>query len=381
MQRRFGARAYMNLSAAAQSSPQEPLDVWARACKLKPETVEALRPFLNPDQESSLPFMSLLGRLGGCASFKTSHRAGSVRELGNILQLAAGNDAYRALCFDLAGGADANCHDNVDVIFGNLRLAAKDPTYRGAADLDQVLKYHKSCVPWSLIDDFVSTRFPSFDESLERVLALRIRLSDLLPIKTPAMRFSGIAGVDRAIERQARAYIAAHRDTEACLQRSLARSPAWRQFLEQRYPVEFVANTLLWESALQDVIGKPQDDGSARGTPPSVDTESPGSRTEMLARARAMPGIGTGHAFQRLQGNATLLLMEDMTRRLVVGKQPPSTEAEAYAHLLNDPDWLAYLETAHPEDPALSSDSMGTQDRRERLMLLTRQEITAARGG
>ncbi|MHA6848192.1 hypothetical protein [Ralstonia syzygii] len=64
-----------------------------------------------------------------------------------------------------------------------------------------------------------------------------------------------------------------------------------------------------------------------------------------------------------------------MTRR------PPSTEAAAYAHLLNDPDWLVYLETTHPEDQAFSSDSMGTQDRRERLMLLTRQDITAARGG
>lgn len=40
-------------------------------------------------------------------------------------KLAAHNDAYRAFCFDVAGGADADCYDNAEVIFGNLRLAAR----------------------------------------------------------------------------------------------------------------------------------------------------------------------------------------------------------------------------------------------------------------
>ncbi|AEG71233.1 putative type III effector protein (plasmid) [Ralstonia solanacearum Po82] len=379
--RRFGASgssAYVSISA--QPSSREPLDVWVRACKLKPETVEALRPILG--QENSGPFLSFLDRLGDCASFEKRHRADSVRELGNILKLVASSDAYRALCFDLASGADSNCHDNTDVIFGNLRLAARDPTFHGDASLEQVLKYHKSCVPWSLIDDFVSETFPSFAEPLEKVLALRIRLSDLLPVKTPAMHFSVFANVDHATEKQARAYIAARRRTKEHLLRNLCRSPAWHQFLAQRHPVEFVANTLLWDSALQDVMKKTDDGGSLQGALQHPDTESFGSRTEALARARAMPGIGTGRAFQHLQKNATVRLMEDMTRRLVVDKQPPpKTEAKAYANLLGDPDWLTYLEREHPDDEAFASGSLGAQDRHERLMLLTQQEIADARAG
>ncbi len=373
-----GAPVHMHPDAPAQPSPQTPLDVWQQAGAMTSETAEALRPLLS--QEGSAPFMSFLGRLDGCASFEEEHHAGSVSELGGILALAAHNHAYRAFCLDVAGGADANCGDNVDVIFGNLRLAARDPTYHGNASLEQVLDYHKDCVPWLLVDDFVSERFPFDDEPLEKVLALRIRLSDILPIGTPAMLFEEYADVDRTIELAARDYIDDQCGSEARLQRNLCRNPAWHQFLKQRYPVEFAANALLWESALQEVMNKSQDGASASGTPRGADTAPLGSRTEALARARAMPGIGTGQAFQHLQGNATLRLAEDMTRRLVVEQQPPRTEAEAYAHLLNDADWLAYLKTEHPDAPAFSPEGIGTQDRRERLMLLTRQEIAAARG-
>ncbi len=377
---RFRAPLHLNTSAPAQQPlPQAPLAFWEQAGALTPETADALRPLL--DQEGSGPFVSFLKRLNGCASFEAPHRAGSVSELSDVLALAASSDAYRAFCFDLAGGADANCHDNVDVIFGNLRLAAKDPTYHGNADLESVLNYHKSCVPWSLIDDFVSEAFPFARESLEKVLALRIRLSDILPIETPAMLYAGIAGVDRVIEHKARDYIAEHRDTEARLQRNLSRSPAWCQFLAQRHPVEFVANTLLWESALQDVVEKGDESGSPEETLPHPDTASFGSRTEALAWARAMPGIGTGQAFQHLQENATVRLMENLTHRLVVDKQPPSTEAEAHAQLLNDPDWLTYLEREHPDDEAFAPGSLGPQDRHERLMLLTQQDIAGARAG
>lgn len=142
--------------------------------------------------------MSLLAKLDACESFeKEPHRADSVQELGAVLKLAAHNDAYRAFCFDVAGGADADCYDNAEVIFGNLRLAARDPTYHGNASLEQVLNYHKRCVPWSLVDDFVSERFPLFAESLENVLALRIRLSDILPIRTPAMTFDNMTSVNQ----------------------------------------------------------------------------------------------------------------------------------------------------------------------------------------
>ncbi|MCK4152937.1 NEL domain-containing protein [Ralstonia pseudosolanacearum] len=369
----------MNIGAPTPSSPREPLAVWAQACELQPETVEALRALR--DQEGSGPFMSLLAKLDACESFeKEPHRADSVQELGAVLKLAAHNDAYRAFCFDVAGGADADCYDNAEVIFGNLRLAARDPTYHGNASLEQVLNYHKRCVPWSLVDDFVSKRFPLFAESLENVLALRIRLSDILPIRTPAMTFDNMTSVNQGVEAQARAYIARHCDSEAKLQRNLCRSPAWRQFMERQHPVEFTANTLLWASALQAVMEQ-RPEGAAMAVPPEVNTVSFGSRTEALARARAMPGIGTGYAFRHLQQNATVLLSEDLTRRLVVEKRPPRTEAKAYAHLLRDPDWLTYLEQEHPDDPVFSSDGIGMPDRHERLMRLTQQEIVAARGG
>nr|CUV35283.1 protein of unknown function [Ralstonia solanacearum] len=224
----------MNLRAQGPSSPREPLAVWAQACELQPETVEALRALR--DQEGSGPFMSLLAKLDACESFKKEpHRADSVQELGAVLKLAAHNDAYRAFCFDVAGGADANCYDNAEVIFGNLRLAARDPTYHGNASLEQVLNYHKRCVPWSLVDDFVSKRFPLFAESLENVLALRIRLSDILPIRTHAMTFDDMTSVNQGVEAQARAYIARHCDSEAKLQRNLCRSRAWRQFMERQH--------------------------------------------------------------------------------------------------------------------------------------------------
>ncbi|WP_240435251.1 MULTISPECIES: NEL domain-containing protein [Ralstonia solanacearum species complex] len=369
-------RALANTLQHGQSTNQLPAH-WASACRLTPKTVEALRPLLS--QEDSAPFASLLARLNGCASFQPQHRAGSVQELGSILELAAHNDAYRALCFTLCGGADANCHDNVDVIFGNLRLAARDPSYRGNAELHEILNYHNRCVPWTLIDDFVSHRFSSGDP-LEKVLALRMRLSDILPITTPDMLHGGIAGISDAHALEARRYIATHVGTPANLLRSLSRSPTWRTFLEQRHPVECVANTLLWNAALEDLMAKPAGDGSAAETRPTGDAVSFGSRTEALANARAMPGIGTGQAFQHMQVNATVMMMETMTRKLVAEHVPAPSEADAHAALLNDPDWLTYLQKEHPADPAFSSAGTDAAERHERLMRLTRQEIADARG-
>ncbi|MGA4026664.1 NEL domain-containing protein [Ralstonia nicotianae] len=353
------------------------LEGWAQQCQLPPKTVDAWRPVLN--QEESRPFVSLLARLNGCASFRPAHRAESLKELGGILQLAAHNDAYRARCFDICGGADANCHDNVDVIFGNLRLAARDPSYHGNAQLHEVLSYHNRCMPWTLIDDFVSHRFGRGDQ-LERALALRVRLSDILPITTPAMLHHDIARIDNAHEREARAYISAHLGTQEHLLRNLSRSPAWRQFLEQQRPVEFAANTLLWESALQDVMAKPAGDSAMADAPRTASTAALGSRTEALAQARAMPGIGTGQAFQHRQENATAMLAETMTRKLVMESAPPPDETGAHAALLTDPDWLAYLQKEHPEDRAFSPADMHAAERHDLLMRLTRQEIAEARG-
>lgn len=217
------------LQQQAPLSSAQILQDWATECRLPPETIDAWRPLLS--QEDSRPFADLLQRLNGCASFRPQHRAGSVQELGSILELAAHNDAYRALCFNVCGGADANCHDNVDVIFGNLRLAARDPSYHGNAELHEVLNYHNRCVPWTLIDDFVSHRFTQGD-LLEKVLALRMRLSDILPIPTPAMLHGPVAGIDDTHEREARHYISARLGTPENLLRSLSRSPAWRPFLE-----------------------------------------------------------------------------------------------------------------------------------------------------
>ncbi|WP_247309469.1 NEL domain-containing protein [Ralstonia pseudosolanacearum] len=356
-------------------SPTQVLKNWAARCRLPSETVAALLPALN--QEESRPFVSLLARLAGCASFKPEHRAESLNELGSILQLAAHNDAYRARCFDICGGADANCHDNVDVIFGNLRLAARDPSYHGNAQLHEVLGYHNDCMPWTLIDDFVSQQFRRGDQ-LERVLALRIRLSDILPITTPDMVYS--SGITDAHEGEARAYIGAHLGTQENLLRNLSRSPAWRQFLERHHPVEFAANTLLWESALQDLMAKPAGDGAVADAPRAGSTAAPASRAEALAQARTMPGIGTGQAFQHRQENATVMLAETMTRQLVTESAPSPDETGAHAALLKDPDWLVYLQKEHPEDPAFSSADMDAAERHDQLMQLTRQEINEARG-
>ncbi len=375
-----GARPPQLESLLQQQAPRSSAQIlqdWATECRLSPETIEAWRPLLS--QEDSRPFASFLQRLNGCASFWPQHRAGSMQELGSILELAAHNDAYRAFCFNLCGGADANCHDNVDVIFGNLRLAARDPSYRGNAGLHEILDYHNRCVPWTLIDDFVSHRFAQGD-LLEKVLALRIRLPDILPITTPAMLHGPVAGIDDAHELEARSYINAHLGTPENLLRSLSRSPAWRPFLEQRHPVEFVANTLLWDAALQDLMAKPAGDGSAAETRPTGDAVSFRSRAEALAKARAMPGIGTGKAFQHLQENATAMMVETMTRRLVADNATAPSEADAHAALLNDSDWLAYLQKEHPQDPAFSSAGMDAGARHEQLMRLTRQEIAGARG-
>ncbi|WP_231672144.1 NEL domain-containing protein [Ralstonia pseudosolanacearum] len=373
---RFPDSALDPYRGSAQPATQV-LEDWAARCRLPSETVAAWRPVLN--QEESRPFVSLLARLDGCASFKPAHRAESLKELGSILQLAAHNDAYRARCFDICGGADANCHDNVDVIFGNLRLAARDPSYHGNAQLHEVLGHHNDCMPWTLIDDFVSQRFGRGDQ-LERVLALRIRLSDILPITTPAMLYSGVAGITDAHEREARAYIKDRLGTPENLLRNLSRSPAWRQFLERQRPVEFAANTLLWESALQDVMAKPAGDGAMAEAPRAGSTAAPASRTEALAQARAMPGLGTGQAFQHRQENATVMLAETMTRQLVTESAPPPDETGAHAALLTDPDWRAYLQKEHPEDPAFSSADMDAGERHDQLMQLTRQEINEARG-
>ncbi|MFV8606119.1 NEL-type E3 ubiquitin ligase domain-containing protein [Ralstonia pseudosolanacearum] len=361
----------------ALRSATQVLEHWAARCRLTPETVDAWRPLLG--REDSRPFASFLARLDDCASFEPRHRADSAQELGSVLELAAHNDAYRARCFDICGGADANCHDNVDVIFGNLRLAARDPSYHGNAQLHEVLSYHNRCMPWTLIDDFVSHQFKRGDQ-LERVLALRIRLSDILPIATPAMLHHDIARIDDTHECEARTYISAHLGTQEKLLRNLSRSPAWRQFLEQQRPVEFAANTLLWESALQDVMAKPAGDGAVADAPRAASTAAPGSRTEALAQARAMPGIGTGQAFQHRQENATAMLAETMTRKLVMESAPPPDETGAHAALLTDPDWLTYLQKEHPEDRAFSPADMHAAERHDLLMRLTRQEIAEARG-
>ncbi|WP_124983440.1 NEL-type E3 ubiquitin ligase domain-containing protein [Ralstonia solanacearum] len=373
-------RALFANPAPQVSTADQVLARWAPKCGLPPETVDALRPALG--QQDSAPFVSFLDRLSECASFKPEHRAASRQELGDILTLVAHNDAYRASCFDICGGAEANCHDNVDVVFGNLRLAAKDPALRGNAPLSEVLSevlsYHKFCVPWTLINDFVSHRFSSGDQ-LEKVLALRIRLSDILLVKTPAMLYEDIAGITQAHELEARHYINTHVGTEANLLRSLSRSPTWRTFLTQRHPVEFAANTLLWSAALEDLGTKSA--GESTGTAQSAGNPATfGSRTEALAQARAMPSLGTGLAFRHLQENATVMVMEALTHKLVADNAPAPSETDAHAALLEDPDWLAYLQKEHPADPAFTAAGTDAGGQHEQLLRLTRQEIAEARG-
>ncbi|MDB0509709.1 NEL domain-containing protein [Ralstonia solanacearum] len=365
----------------ADPTPREPtadevLALWAPECGLPSETVDALRLALG--QQDSAPFVGFLGRLNGCASFKPEHRTASRQELGDILTLVAHNDAYRASCFDICGGAGSNCHDNVDVIFGNLRLAARDPALRGNAPLSEILSYHKFCVPWALIDDFVSHRFSSGDR-LEKVLALRIRLSDILLVKTPDMLHGPIADIKLADEVDARHYIKTHVGTEANLLRSLSRSPTWRTFLTQHHPVEFTANTLLWNAALEE-LGAKSASGSAGTARSTGNPATFGSRTEALAQARAMPALGTGLAFRHLQENATVLVMEAMTQKLVAENAPVPSESDAHAALLEDPDWLAYLQKEHPADPAFTAAGTDARERHEQLLRLTRQEIADARG-
>lgn len=301
-----------------------------------------------------------------------------MQELGTILTLVAHNDAYRASCFDICGGAEADCHDNVDVVFGNLRLAARDPALRGNAPLSEILSYHKFCVPWTLINDFVSHRFSSGDQ-LEKVLALRIRLSDILLVKTPAMLYSRLADITDAHELEARHYINTHVGTEANLLRSLSRSPTWRTFLTQRHPVEFAANTLLWSAALEE-LGAKSASGSAGPAQPAGNPAAFGSRTEALAQARAMPSLGTGLAFRHLQENATVMVMEAMTHKLVADNATAPSETDAHAALLEDPDWMAYLQKEHPADPAFTAAGTDARERHEQLLRLTRQEIADARG-
>ncbi|MDB0543785.1 type III effector protein, partial [Ralstonia solanacearum] len=365
----------------ANPAPQAPtadqvLARWAPECGLTSETVDALRPALG--QQDSAPFLGFLGRLDACASFKPEHRAASAQELGTILTLVARNDAYRASCFDICGGAEADCHDNVDVVFGNLRLAARDPALRGNAPLSEILSYHKFCVPWALIDDFVSHRFSSGDR-LEKVLALRIRLSDILLVKTPDMLHGPIADIKLADEVDARHYIKTHVGTEANLLRSLSRSPTWRTFLTQHHPVQFTANTLLWNAALEE-LGAKSASGSAGTARSTGNPATFGSRTEALAQARAMPALGTGLAFRHLQENATVLVMEAMTQKLVAENAPVPSESDAHAALLEDPDWLAYLQKEHPADPAFTAAGTDARERHEQLLRLTRQEIADARG-
>ncbi|ATJ88896.1 type III effector protein (plasmid) [Ralstonia solanacearum] len=373
----------------ADPTPREPtadevLALWAPECGLPSETVDALRLALG--QQDSAPFVGFLGRLNGCASFSSNlqpdrqpeHRAASVQELGTILTLVAHNDAYRASCFDICGGAESNCHDNVDVIFGNLRLAARDPALRGNAPLSEILSYHKFCVPWALIDDFVSHRFSSGDR-LEKVLALRIRLSDILLVKTPDMLHSRLADITDADEVDARHYINTHVGTEANLLRSLSRSPTWRTFLTQHHPVEFTANTLLWNAALEE-LGAKSASGSAGTARSTGNPATFGSRTEALAQARAMPALGTGLAFRHPQENATVLVMEAMTQKLVADNATAPSESDAHAALLEDPDWLAYLQKEHPADPAFTTVGTDARERHEQLLRLTRQEIADARG-
>ncbi|MDB0521569.1 NEL domain-containing protein [Ralstonia solanacearum] len=373
----------------ADPTPREPtaaevLALWAPECGLPSETVNALRSVLG--QQDSAPFVGFLDRLSECASFSSNlqpdrqpeHRAASVQELGTILTLVARNDAYRASCFDICGGAEADCHDNVDVVFGNLRLAARDPALRGNAPLSEILSYHKFCVPWTLINDFVSHRFSSGDQ-LEKVLALRIRLSDILLVKTPAMLYSRLADITDAHELEARHYINTHVGTEANLLRSLSRSPTWRTFLTQRHPVEFTANTLLWSAALEDLATKSA--GESTGAAQSAgNTAAFGSRTEALAHARAMPNLGTGLAFRHLQENATVMVMEAMTHKLVADNATAPSETDAHAALLEDPDWMAYLQKEHPADPAFTTVGTDAGERHEQLLRLTRQEIADARG-
>ncbi len=373
----------------ADPTPREPtaaevLALWAPECGLPSETVNALRSVLG--QQDSAPFVGFLDRLSECASFSSNlqpdrqpeHRAASVQELGTILTLVARNDAYRASCFDICGGAEADCHDNVDVVFGNLRLAARDPALRGNAPLSEILSYHKFCVPWTLINDFVSHRFSSGDQ-LEKVLALRIRLSDILLVKTPAMLYSRLADITDAHELEARHYINTHVGTEANLLRSLSRSPTWRTFLTQRHPVEFTANTLLWSAALEDLATKSA--GESTGAAQSAgNTATFGSRTEALAQARAMPNLGTGLAFRHLQENATVMVMEAMTHKLVADNATAPSETDAHAALLEDPDWMAYLQKEHPADPAFTTVGTDAGERHEQLLRLTRQEIADARG-
>ncbi len=200
-----------------------------------------------------------------------------------------------------------------------------------------------------------------------------------LHIKTPDMLHARIADIKLAHELEARHDINTHIGTEANLLRSLSRSPTWRTFLTQHHPVEFTANTLLWNAALEE-LGAKSASGSAGTARSTGNPATFGSRTEALAQARAMPALGTGLAFRHLQENATVMVMEAMTQKLVAENAPVPSESDAHAALLEDPDWLAYLQKEHPADPAFTAAGTDARERHEQLLRLTRQKIADARG-
>lgn len=268
------------------------------------------------DERGASSMANLLFRLGGTAVFHPPFKDASVDALGAILDLAERDHKFRAYCFDLCAGAEADCHDNVQVTFDNLRLASLDPSLRNNATIDDVLAYHRKASVYMLIDNFVSEKWPGPGDQLERGLALRKSLCETfdLPVNPRAMWHEGVAGLTPEDIKAAKVFINEKLSTSAPLIEQLKRSPLWETFVQSRYPKLFDAHNEALQRGMNDAFK------------------------------------GDGYDVRTRYESSVKLLVEKLSVLIVSrGKGAEITPQDQIDLLAGHPEWQAYLKELNPK--------------------------------
>lgn len=328
-------------------------------------------PWTHHDETDKASLATLLKRLHRSAAFQGEERNDSMAELKDILDGMQEDPVFRAYGFTLAHGASADCSDNVQAIFDEMRMQLANPVTRKDGTLDTVIQFYVGREKAHLISEYVDTLRGG--DPLESVMLLQHTLSaDLaLPIRFKAIKHTRAATVSNNLAgHKARAlrFVNDHFDPERVISKMLEESPAV-DFLKKTYEPTFTAHQLLWTDALEQA-----------GLDPADKMDVAVHNPQLHAARRS--AFGDGSRFKTLQQKAELALLKAVATHAMENSGMSELDRTRFeiGRLTADPDWCEYIARSDVQADVINKFNLGDSTRPRSVEAWTLDVLASAMG-
>jgi hypothetical protein len=255
-------------------------------------------------------FSTFLNRLHKTAAFSQKNsQADSKLELQKILDRITKDEKFREFCFDACQASDANCHDNVQSIFDDLRIQFANPARQQGATLRDVIGYQRGLLACQLIDEYVTSLGRGGDPLESGQELKRLLSADLaLPIEFKEIKYAAVGIIFRDVDKhrnEAKAYVNKELTADR-LVKQMAEDRSCADFLKKYYQATWENHESLWyaasEKLMEKSVGMLSDENSRIQSLQSQN--SPMNCDAALKAAEDLPAMGQGVLFLALRAAA-----------------------------------------------------------------------------